>query len=300
MVQPETLAYESCYENEIALYLTLSVYGVWITLFPLLTVILLNFLIYLPYSYSKKFLELENQQRFLELENQQRLLELENQQRLLRREDRRKVIERTFDIIHNGPLQSISIILSKIRSSQESYFELESDLEVLTQDIRGIGEYLKKEGLTAEQTLYLKDGDKLDLRNEIHELFYQVYRKTLERDFPIFKGLKVNLRSFDPIPSENVSLEIKRELCRFLEEAICNVGKHTIGTTSLRVEGKCSQVHYKLTVEDDGIAKNWKDIPGEGSKQARRLAKKLQGNFYRKHTPKVGTLCYLEWKMKSI
>ena len=296
----------------LASYFAFSAYGLWLVIAPSLVVAILNFLIYLPYSYHRKLLELknqrykllkvENQKKLLEVENQKKLLEVENQKKLLeiesqRTEDRRKVIERTFDIIHNGPLQSISIILSKIRSDQESCFKMEHELETLSQEIRIIGNYLKQEGLTYEQTLYLKDGDKLDLRNELHELFYQVYRKTLERDFPIFKSLKVNLRSFDSISSESINFEVKRELCRFLEESICNVGKHSVKATSLKVEGKYSKGFYTLMIQDNGFAEIQINRKGKGTEQAQRLANKLSGQFHRSHIPEVGTLCSLHWKV---
>ncbi len=154
-------------------YFALSVYGLWIVVIPLLVIYAFNFLTYLPHSYQRKSLETENQKKLLEVENQKKLLEVENQKKLLdmesqRTEDRRKVIERTFDIIHNIPLQRISIILNKVRSNEDNHFNIEHELAALSQEIRSIGDYLKKEGLTYEQTLYLKDGEKLDLMNENH------------------------------------------------------------------------------------------------------------------------------------
>jgi two-component sensor histidine kinase len=132
------------------------------------------------------------------------------------------------------------------------------------------------------------------LKNPIHEVLYQVYNSTLERDFPCFKTLKVKIRTFDPISDRYLSLEQKIGLCRFLEEALCNVGKHAIGVTQLEVtcisyEGWCT-----LSIIDNGWGIH-SSQEGRGTQQFKNLAKQLKGKYRRSpHFPK-GTLCELSW-----
>ncbi|BAZ51552.1 putative sensor with CHASE2 domain protein [Nostoc sp. NIES-4103] len=58
--------------------------------------------------------------------------------------------------------------------------------------------------------------------------------------------LSVNFRTiitktFDPIDEQYLSLENKQELCQFLEEALCNVGKHALGVRCIQAIGKEQQ-----------------------------------------------------------
>ena len=255
-------------------YFALSIYGFWLIVVPKIVIIFFNCFVYSLSFYQRN--------------------SLKNQAQV---EERRKVIERTFNIIHNVSLQKISIILNDVRSDQETNSFIEKELEELSQGIREIGDYLKEEELNYEQSLYLEDGDKLDLNNELHELFHQVYSRTLKRNFSAFKTINVKIRSFDKISSDKIDFEKKRELCRYLEEAICNVGKHSSNATSLVVVGKNFQGFYTLTVEDNGNIEVPINRQGEGTKYALKLSRKLKGEFKREHIPEIGTLCKLKWKV---
>ncbi|MFG6100833.1 CHASE2 domain-containing protein [Leptothoe sp. EHU-05/26/07-4] len=214
---------------------------------------------------------------------------------------RRKVIERTFEIIHNGPLQDLSIILKSTRKKEINLLDLERKLEKLSQDIRGIGEELRGESLAYKQSLYLDNSvrEVLDLKNDLHELFYQVYEITLERDFPGFKTLKISLRSFEEIPIKTDDFSKKRALCRFLEEAINNVGKHAISPTILAVKGESQDNTYVLTIQDNGVIRSLDNTnqSGQGTKRALKLAKTLNGTFDRRFSLQEGTICELKWKL---
>ena len=53
----------------------------------------------------------------------------------------------------------------------------------------------------------------------------------------------------------------KRELCLWLEEALCNVGKHAAGkhaagTTRIKAIGQLHQNHYILTVQESRLVGN--------------------------------------------
>ena len=283
-------------------YLLFSINSYWITLSPAILMIFFNFIAYLIFSKmedenERKISEIENERKILEIENERKISEIENERKIS--EKHRKFIERTFDIFHSGPLQTISIILKKLRDNlYKSRYEIVQDLENLDREIRAIGNYFKEEAF--EHSLYLKSRDKLDLNSKLHELFHQVYSKTLERNYPNFQTITLKVRSFDEIPEENIDIETKRELCRFLEEAIWNVGKHAYRARSLTVTGKYSQQKeiYTLKIEDNGICENKSEREGNGTKQARKLEKKLSGCFKRSCIKDRGTVCELQWKIR--
>ena len=219
---------------------------------------------------------------------------LKENQRVI--EERQRMIEQTFDVIHNGPLQTLASLLRQIRDRNLSQEQLFSALENLNREMRGIGEHLKQETLTQENSLYLRDGLKVDLKLPVHELFFEVYSITLERsDFPRFETLKIACY-FEPIEQLPLSIEHKRSLCRFLEEALCNVGKHAEGATHLNVTGTQSKDWYSLEIKDNGVGIR-SSIDGEGTKHARKVAARLGGQFKRAASSPKGTLCKLTFPL---
>lgn len=226
---------------------------------------------------------------------------------------RQALIERTFETIHNGPLQTLAKALKRVRDlpqfslnpqqindippTEELLKELEKDLEKLNCELRGIYEFLQQEPLAQDSTLYLGQGLLLNLEDPIHEVLFQVYNRTLERDFPCFKTLRVNIRSFEPINDNNLSIEQKLGLCRFLEEALCNVGKHATGVTKLEVTCIPEKNFYIMSIIDDGFPSNSLH-EGRGTSQCLNIAKLLKGKFQRSHILPHGTMCKLSWKIK--
>ncbi|MBR8835615.1 MAG: CHASE2 domain-containing protein [Stigonema ocellatum SAG 48.90 = DSM 106950] len=211
---------------------------------------------------------------------------------------RQAIIERTFETIHNGPLQTLAKTLKYIREQtlppNELLPELEKELENLNDELRGVYGYLQQEPLTQDNNLYLGRGIELNMQDPIHEILYQVYSHTLERDFPSFKTIKVKVRSFDPIDDRNLSIEQKQGLCRFLEEALCNVGRHAVEVTRLEVTCYYKEGCYTLSIIDNGVGiKSSKE--GRGTQQMRNLAQKLKGKFSRSTVSPHGTLCELSW-----
>ncbi|RUR80237.1 CHASE2 domain-containing protein [Chlorogloeopsis fritschii PCC 9212] len=212
-------------------------------------------------------------------------------------EARQALIERTFETIHNGPLQTLAKALKRVRekdSSDEVIVVLEKDLEKLNHELRGIYEFLQREPLSQDRSLYLGNGLSLSLQDPIHAVLYQVYNHTLEREFPCFSTLKVKIVTFDPIDERYLNIEQKRGLCRFLEEALCNVGKHAIGVTRLEVSYTKNEGWYTLKIVDDGLGIiSYRE--GRGTQQFRNLARQLKGKFTRSPLSPRGTLCELSW-----
>lgn len=213
-------------------------------------------------------------------------------------EIRQHTIERTFVVIHNGPLQTLAKILRHVQDQDLKQDQLLLDLKNLNSEIREVGEYLKLEALNRKESLRLGSGLILDLKLPIRSLFYEVYSHTLQRNFPCFKTLKVKAYSFAPIEEQYLSIEQKRELCQFLEEALCNVGKHAKGVTRLCATGKQNKGWYTLSIKDNGAGID-SCYEGQGTKQCLNITRKLRGKFQRKSFEEKGTLCELTWPITS-
>jgi two-component sensor histidine kinase len=201
-----------------------------------------------------------------------------------------------WQTLDNGPLQHLAVICHSLEKPV-SPEQLSKQLRSLDREIREIGEYLHQQSLSATTSFRLGSGLTLDLAYPIHELFYEVYRDTLERDFPCFQTLKVKVRSFEPIEVP-LALDRKRQLCQFLEEALCNIGKHATGVKRVSATGKIEGDRYTLTVQDNG-AGNSVSIEGRGTRQCQALAKSLRGEFTRESVAPRGMVCRLTWKLRE-
>lgn len=101
--------------------------------------------------------------------------------------------------------------------------------------------------------------------------------------------------------AEQLKLEEKRALCRFLEEALCNVGRYAADLTRLEVTCLTAEKENIILVEDNG--KSTLDVPskelkltgGRGTKQANQLARRLKGRFSRTARSPTGVCCELRW-----
>ncbi|ABA22019.1 possible Sensor with Chase2 domain [Trichormus variabilis ATCC 29413] len=215
---------------------------------------------------------------------------------------RQDVIESTFETIHNGPLQSLAQVLKLIRcentNTQELLPKIEKELEKLNHELRGIYEFLQQEYPSQDIKLYLGNNLVLSLQDPLHEVLYQVYSYTLDREFPCFKTIKVAIRSFEPIDEKSLSMEQKRGICRFLEEALCNVGKHATGVTKLQVTCSLIAGWYTLKIIDNGLGVN-SSKKGRGTQQFINLARQLRGKFQRSPQIPQGTICELSWPVSQ-
>jgi two-component sensor histidine kinase len=119
----------------------------------------------------------------------------------------------------------------------------------------------------------------------------------LGREFPYFAGIKVKVVDFEPFAGENLAIPLKRDLCRFLEEALCNVGKHAQGVTRLVIFCGQRDGQNIIRVTDNGQGKLI-EREGIGTKQAKKLAKRLKGKFQRSVNSKQGITCQLVWPMR--
>lgn len=215
-------------------------------------------------------------------------------------QERQFIIEHTYTTIHNVPLQSLATLLRLAREQDLSPDRLIVKLEQLNREIRDIYEFLQQEPLLQDSSLYLNQTLKINLQAPLHELLYQVYCSTLERDFPCFQTLKVKIQTFEPVADSHLNLTQKKELCRFLEEALCNVGKHAVGVTRLSVTFTQKEKLCVLQIMDNGVGTIASATESRGTKQSRSLARKLRGEFRRSRLSPRGTLCELTWRAAEL
>ncbi|TAF07206.1 MAG: sensor histidine kinase [Nostocales cyanobacterium] len=211
---------------------------------------------------------------------------------------RQAIIEVALETIHNGPLQSLDMVLRIVKkqepSIEELIPELEPELEKLNQELRGIYDFWQQENFSQEAKLYLGNSIIINLQDPLHEILYLVYSHTLERDFPCFRTIKLKIRNFEPVDESGLTIENKRGICRFLEEALCNVGKYATGITCLKVTCSFSVGWYTLSIVDDGLGIN-SSKEGRGTQQFKNLARQIQGKFQRIPIYPQGTICELSW-----
>ena len=225
---------------------------------------------------------------------------------------RQQAMEQAFTQIHNGPLQTLALLLRDVQLEQTPSPQLFQRLNDLNAEIRAVGRSLTDEAhpvqqsaadlaaletATSEQTLRLGEGTCIDLNRPLHNLLHEVYAFTLKRNLPYFQTIQVKVRNFAPLEQSTLTLEMKRDLCLWLEEALCNVGKHAQGTTRIVVTGQHHEGQYVLKVEDNGAG--LKPGQGQGTKQCNLLAQRLGGQFRRESLPKGGVICSLSWLVES-
>lgn len=219
-------------------------------------------------------------------------------------QERQQVIEQSFDAIHNGPLQSLVQLIRQAQAetppTPEQY---QADLQSLNKELRQVYSILRQESLLQESRFHLDSANVFDMTLPLHELLYEVYRNTLERDFPCFSGLKFQVTKFEPMAETGLSLEQKKALARFLEEALCNCGKYATNATRLKILCCRDQGGNLIQVTDNGTGLSHEANPqlessvtsGRGTQQAQQLAQQLRGSFERTPVQPQGICCSLSW-----
>lgn len=218
-----------------------------------------------------------------------------------RLQERQMVIDHAFNAIHNGPLQTLANLLRRAQSESSASLSLLPELQTLNQELRSVYDAIRKETLTEAKQLYLDQALTLNLDEPLHEALYEVYCHVLERDFPCFKAIKVKVVSFEPLDEQDLTMDQRRGLCRFLEETLCNVGKYATHVT--RLEITCARVNHRnvIRVVDNGAGQQWStatQVVGLGTQHAQRLAQQLNGQFQRQARSPQGTCCELVWPIQ--
>ncbi|MGL6340708.1 MAG: CHASE2 domain-containing protein [Waterburya sp.] len=217
--------------------------------------------------------------------------------------ERQYMIKYMSSTIHNRPIQTLKKILRDVYSQETAEDWLIEELNILKEELGDVGNLIEKETVTDGHSIHIGKSE-VDLQCPFKEILYQVYSNTITLDYPHFKTIKFKINNFeDSINGTKLTVEQKRSLCRFLEEAIINVGKYAEGVTRLKV--LCLQKDNKniIRVEDNGIGLEREDSKskktGDGTKQANDLAKQLRGEFKRYSREPKGTVCELTWSVNK-
>jgi CHASE2 domain-containing sensor protein/two-component sensor histidine kinase len=224
----------------------------------------------------------------------------------LRLEERQFAIEQTFNAIHSGPLQTLVGIL-RTAQGEATPSPFLPELQRLSQELRAVYGSVQRDAIADEPHLRMGSAIELALQAPLHELLYKVYSNTLEQELPYLKTIKFKIVQFDPLNTSHLRLEHKRGLCRFLEEALCNVGKHAIEATRLTVICTQEGDRQVIRVVDNGGGILSDTEPaiqdlntniqpsGLGTELANNLAQQLGGTFRRYPNLPRGTVCELTW-----
>ncbi|HEY9651945.1 MAG TPA: CHASE2 domain-containing protein, partial [Coleofasciculaceae cyanobacterium] len=214
-------------------------------------------------------------------------------------DQRNQMLERMFEAIHNGPLQDLAVVLRSLGEDEVSTEQLRSQLQTINKDLRAVYHSLKQEMLDHRDRLRLEENVSLDLAAPIDELLYQVYDITLKRKFQCFSTIRTYIRpNFLLLEDCQLTAPQKRGLCLFLQESLCNVGKHAVGITYLDIMCTKEKGWYTLQIIDNGVGLTTKPESinkGRGSVQAQELARQLGGKFQRLPNTPQGTICLLTW-----
>jgi hypothetical protein len=254
-------------------YLLLLQYGLWLPVVPAVLVLFLNGL-----GLTASMFYRDRQNLKFQLK------------------ERQYMIKYMSSTIHNRPIQTLKKILRDAHSKELAEDWLVKELNVLNKELRDVGNLIEKETVIDGNSIHIGKSE-VDLQCPLKEILYQVYSNTITLDYPHFKTIKFKINNFeDSIDGTKLTVEQKRSLCRFLEEALINVGKYAEGVTRLKVICLKKDNQNIIRVEDNGIglnsnAKNF----GGGTKQANDLAKQLRGEFKRYSLEPKGTVCELSW-----
>lgn len=263
-------------------YFCIVQFGLWLPVTPMAICLPLAGMSYLGFNYRSQRSAIRSQQAQL-VEAQ--VLEAE----------RRKAIERAFSAIHAGPLQRLSSLLRSSKDGNIDRAYIIEELESLNKEIRGVGERLRQEAIGDVYFFYSEGNIKLDLTHPMHEVLYEVYSLAVQRKLPGFESVKVRAVAIEPFNCKKLNLDIKRQLCWFLEESLQNIGKHAIGATRIQVSGKHIDEFYSLKIEDNGPGIKSTHM-GDGTQSSYRLEALLRGKFSRfSKSSGGGTVCELSW-----
>jgi CHASE2 domain-containing sensor protein/two-component sensor histidine kinase len=243
----------------------------WLPLVPALAVFLVNAVVLYPFYQAQ--------------------LQLQTQ---IKEQD--QLIDQTYNTIHNGPLQIIAQMLKRWPEGMSAAAEVRLELQKLNRELRGLHEILKKELKPSHEKIAMMGEQTIDLQLPLHTVLYEIYRNTIERYQSFFSNI-IQIRDFEPLADKNLTVQEKRAIGRFLEEALNNIYKHAEGATRITVTIGQRDEYNVITIIDNGRIKAQLSThhEGDGTRQAAKLARQLGGTFERQKLEPQGTCCQLRW-----
>ena len=212
---------------------------------------------------------------------------------------RQQLIDWTFSTIHNGPLQTLARFLKEWPPESDNPNFNKTDLKQLNQELRDLYDAMRQEMLMPGQQLVLSQQQIINLEIPLTELLYEIYSNTIQRRKDFFENL-LHITEFREIDDSRLASDQKRELSRFLEEALLNVCKYAPETTRLNVVCQPEGTDNVIRVIDNG-ATGLSDThhEGYGTQQAKQLAQTLGGSFGRYTVSPKGVRCELRWPITA-
>jgi CHASE2 domain-containing sensor protein len=222
-----------------------------------------------------------------------RLQEREHQLTLMA-DVRLRVIWEAFNEIHNVPLQTIFNYQKDPNLSQET----KTILTQICQEINRISDQMEKRYEEHKQS----ENEEEELSNPLNNILERELER--QKELPRRGYLKNNLVfyivSFDEISDYNLSADDKHKIRSFLEEAIRNIDKYAIDSTRVTIDSRVDGDYCYLEISDNGKTEADLNKKNNGTKNAEKLAKKLQGKFHREALKPYGYKCTLSWKCNWI
>lgn len=200
---------------------------------------------------------------------------------------RRATIERTYEAVHSGPLQRLADISRSVKTHPLATNEqLQQQLTELDNEMRNIFARMRQDTIAKRYRLYLDETTLIDLQAPLSDLLYRVYEHSIRQNLPGFENMQTYITPIfetfgETFKGKPFSIEIKRGLCLFLQEALLNVGNHAIGATRLDVVCLAESNIYRLQIIDNGVGLEARSVNRQGTYQAMAIAKQLDGRFRR-------------------
>lgn len=215
--------------------------------------------------------------------------------------ERQQLVDWTWNTIHNGPLQDMAAMLRDWPETEPPPALLRQSLVDLNYKTRDIYNAMRQEMLLSSGKLVFTGQRSIDLDRPLAELLQEVYQITLERNRQFFEPL-LKIVSFKPMGDKRLSSSQKRKLGRFLEEALLNIPKHAADTTRLTIVCREEQGVNLIRVQDNGSGTTQGPAAGsggDGTRQAKALARSLGGRFERTPAKPKGMRCELRWPTRG-
>ena len=215
-------------------------------------------------------------------------------------EQHQRILDRSYQAIHNGPLQTLKSLIRKV-SSQEtgsSPLILLPFLNQIDEELRNIYDFMQREASSNNAQIYLTKNYAIDLADPLHELLCQAYQNKLLEASHYFESINQKISDFCPMASDFLTLVHKEELIRFLEEALSNIEQHATEVTRLTITCKQEDGQNIIRIVDNGRCRDTASTlhqSGSGTKQANKLARRLSGQFSRQPAHPHGIVCQLTW-----
>ena len=160
----------------------------------------------------------------------------QEQSRKIRFNERQVVLERSYNAIHNGPLQTLKCLIRESASQERAVSHkgadkvaplrpLTEDLKKVDEELLSIYEFMQREYLQGEfepsvNQIYLTKNYVMDLSEPLHELLHQVYQNKLQESADYFQAIKIKLPDFGPMDASGLSNAQKENILRLLIIAI--------------------------------------------------------------------------------